>query len=199
MRTQIWLRMILVVMLLSSCAIAQAQACYSTSISAPTPFMGNHDEIFKVSDGSLWQVKHEYQYLYEYYPTVMICPGQGKLIIKGKAINIERMSVTAPPAARSRPGIPAPGHAAVAGGVTVVAYQSGCRGYFIGDGPSGYFLLEWYGGYDPSVGDVMIGDLAGYGFKDVFYPAIGSQGRVYVDDYLLSRERVIEKYREKCS
>ncbi len=80
----------------------------------------------------------------------------------------------------------------------VVLYQSGCRSYFVADGPKGYYLLEWYGGYDPSVGDVIVGDIASYGMKDVYYPRVDREGRVYVDDYMLSKTRVIEKYREKC-
>lgn len=80
----------------------------------------------------------------------------------------------------------------------VVLYLAGCRSYFIADGPRGYYLLEWYGGYDPSKGDVIVGDIGSYGFKDVYYPNQGREGRVYVDDYLLSKDRAIEKYREKC-
>jgi hypothetical protein len=61
----------------------------------------------------------------------------------------------------------------------------------------GYYLLEWYGGYDPQKGDRIHGELATYGFQDVIY-SNGQSGRVYVDDYLLSKERVITKVREKC-
>jgi len=51
--------------------------------------MGNNEEIFKLADGSLWEVKYEYEYLYEYYPLVVICPDQGKLIIGEKSLNVE--------------------------------------------------------------------------------------------------------------
>lgn len=81
----------------------------------------------------------------------------------------------------------------------VVLYESGCRSYFIVDGPRGYYLIEWYGGHDPSKGDVIIGDISSYGFKDVYYPKQDREGRVYVDDYLLSKDSVIDKYRNKCS
>lgn len=80
----------------------------------------------------------------------------------------------------------------------VVAYKSGCRSYFVADGPRGYYLLEWFGGYDPSEGDIIEGDLGSFGFKDVTYPKRDREGRIYVDDYLLSRSRVMEKYQEKC-
>ncbi len=71
---------------------AEAQQCYSSSILSPTPFMGNNNEIFKLADGSVWQVKYEYEYMYEYYPSVVICPGQGKLIIGKKTLTIQQVS-----------------------------------------------------------------------------------------------------------
>lgn len=57
----------------------------------PAPFMGNDGEIFKLADGSLWEVKYEYEYMYEYYPDVIICPDKGKLIINDKKLNIEKV------------------------------------------------------------------------------------------------------------
>ena len=73
------------------CAV-QAQTCYQTSIVKPTPFMGNNDEIFVLSDGSIWQVKYEYSYLYEYYPSVIMCPSQGRLMINNKKLNVVNLS-----------------------------------------------------------------------------------------------------------
>jgi hypothetical protein len=87
---------------------------------------------------------------------------------------------------------------ALADKAVVVLYLAGCRSYFIAEGPRGYYLLEWYGGYDPSKGDIIIGDIGSYGFKNVYYPKQDREGRVYVDDYMLSQDRVIEKYRDKC-
>jgi hypothetical protein len=66
-----------------------AQDCYESSIVSPTPFMGNNGEIFKIADGSLWEVKYEYEYLYEYYSSVIICPSRGVLIIGEKSLNVE--------------------------------------------------------------------------------------------------------------
>ena len=68
-----------------------AQSCYESSIVSPSPFMGNDSEIFKLADGSLWEVKYEYQYLYEYSPMVIICPSKGKLVIKGKSLNVAQI------------------------------------------------------------------------------------------------------------
>ncbi len=69
-----------------------AVACYESSIQSPTPFMGNHGEVFRLLDGSIWQVNYSYEYLYEYYPNVIICPEKGKLIINGKLIDISCLS-----------------------------------------------------------------------------------------------------------
>jgi hypothetical protein len=54
--------------------------------------MGHNGEIFKLSDGSFWEVKAEYEYLYEYRPSVIICPGLGKLIIGKKSLSVQLVS-----------------------------------------------------------------------------------------------------------
>lgn len=68
------------------------QACYESSILSPTPFMGNNGELFRLADGSVWEVKFEYQYLYEYYPKVTICPARSVLIVRGKSLNVQRVA-----------------------------------------------------------------------------------------------------------
>ena len=91
-------RLIAAATLLITTGVAFAQECYESSILGPTPFMGNDGEIFKLADGSLWEVKYEYQYLYEYYPNVIICPARGKLTINGKSLNVAQVGArrTAP-------------------------------------------------------------------------------------------------------
>ena len=166
-----------------------AQSCITSTITSPTPFMGNNDEIFKLEDGSLWQVKYEYSYLYEYYPAVKICPSQGKLVIGQNTLNVIPLT---------KSGSDGPANAQA--GVRVIFKKSGCRSYFLADGDSGgIYLLEWYGGYDPDEGDEIVGNIKSYGFKDVFYPKRNRTGRVYVDDYMLSRSRATEKIRGKCN
>jgi len=73
---------------------ARSQDCYQSSMLSPSPFMGNDGEIFKLADGSLWEVKYEYEYLYEYYPSVIICPSRGKLIVgnKSESLNVQLVS-----------------------------------------------------------------------------------------------------------
>lgn len=167
-----------------------AQGCYRTNITAPSPFMGNNDEIFKTADGRVWQIKYEYQYLYEYYPTVDIC-NDNKLIIKGKSLNIIPVGRAGSTSESSRARSSYP--------IKVIFKRSGCGDYFLADGDSGgIYLLEWYGGHHPKLGESIIGEIRGYGFKDVFYPDSGSSGRVYVDDYMLSRSSAADKIREKC-
>ena len=83
------------------CAMAHAQQptqqkattpCFESSIASPTPFMGNNGEGFKLSDGSIWEVRYEYEYLYEYYPSVVVCPGRGKIYLKNKSLNVAKLS-----------------------------------------------------------------------------------------------------------
>ncbi|MBM4120953.1 MAG: hypothetical protein FJ248_08680 [Nitrospira sp.] len=185
------LLMLLLAMLGFAGSDARSQSFSRTSITAPSAFIGNHDEIFQLADGSIWKVQYEYSYLYEYYPSVSICPSAGKLLIRDKALNVVLLSAGArPPQGHAKPS---PG----AGDIVVVARQSGCRDYFVADGLGDYSLLQWYGGYDPDIGGIIVGQITSLGFKDVFYPKQGRTGRVYVDDYMLSRAAVIEKYREK--
>jgi hypothetical protein len=75
---------------------AHAQSCHESFITTPSPFLGNNDEVFKLGDGSIWQVKYEYQYLYAYHPQVVICPGKNKLIINGKQLHVELLSQESP-------------------------------------------------------------------------------------------------------
>jgi hypothetical protein len=38
-----------------------SQDCYESVIVKPVPFMGNNDEIFKLSDGTIWEILYEYE------------------------------------------------------------------------------------------------------------------------------------------
>lgn len=80
----------------------------------------------------------------------------------------------------------------------VAYYKSGCS-YFIVETNMGYVLLEWYGGNDPSEGDVLVGNYESYGMKDIFNVSADSETKVWVEDYYLSKDRVIEKYFDKCN
>ena len=85
-----------------------AQDCYQSSILSPTPFMGNDGEIFKLADGSVWEVKYEYEYMYEYNPSVIVCPSRGKLVVNQKSLNIVSISSSRAPGKRSAQPTAAP-------------------------------------------------------------------------------------------
>jgi hypothetical protein len=65
--------------------------CYEASIMKPSPFMGNDGEIFVLSDGSVWQVKYEYEYMYAYYPEAVVCPSSGYVIVEGTKLNAQQI------------------------------------------------------------------------------------------------------------
>jgi hypothetical protein len=82
--------------------------------------------------------------------------------------------------------------------VEVISHSSGCN-YFIAGGDKGYCLLKWYDGYCPSVGDFIIGDINSTGFKDVYYPLKEREGKVYVENYSMSKSRSFEIYKKLCN
>lgn len=90
----------------------------------------------------------------------------------------------------------APAAAFAAKGV-VVLYKSGCS-YYIVETNLGYAILEWYGGNDPSRGDVLAGDFETYGMKDIYNLSADAETKVWVEDFWLSKTRAIEKYYDKC-
>lgn len=89
MRSRLIFHLATLIVLIVFSTLVIAQDCYKSSIISPSPFMGNNGEVFKLADGSLWEVKYEYEYLYEYYPSVVICPSLGRLIIDEKSLNVE--------------------------------------------------------------------------------------------------------------
>jgi hypothetical protein len=92
MRKKLWKGLQLLSFLFLLQGSTASSQCYQSAIMSPSPFLGNHDEIFKLTDRSIWQVKYEYEYLYEYFPTVIICPSRNLLIVDGKKLTVERLS-----------------------------------------------------------------------------------------------------------
>ena len=76
----------------------------------------------------------------------------------------------------------------------VTYYRDG--DYFIVETNMGYDLLEWYGGHDPSEGDIIVGNFESYGFKDIYDVTSDSSLRVWVEEYWLSKEAAFEEYYE---
>ncbi len=89
--------LIVAMLLIAAPASTLADSCFESSITSPTPFMGNHGEVFRLADGSIWEVQHEYEYLYEYSPSVVVCPLRGKLLVDGKTLDVRRLSSSASP------------------------------------------------------------------------------------------------------
>lgn len=54
--------------------------------------MGNNGEVFKLSNGNIGEIVAEYEYLYEYYPDVTVCPTRSFLILDGKRLGIRMIS-----------------------------------------------------------------------------------------------------------
>ncbi len=81
----------------------------------------------------------------------------------------------------------------------VVAYvKSGCS-YYIVETTMGFAILQWFGGSTPSRGDILVGDYESYGMKDIYNITQDSETKVWVDNFWVSKDRVIERYFEKCN
>ena len=83
----------LVILIMLTPLLINAESCYESTITKPSPFMGNHGEIFKLANGIIGEVKNEYEYMYEYYPSIIVCPDKNQLIVDGKKLNIELISL----------------------------------------------------------------------------------------------------------
>jgi len=80
---------------------------------------------------------------------------------------------------------------------SVVLYKSGCD-YYIVETNMGYVLLEWFGGSDPSEGDILVGDYESYGMKDIYNLSADAETKVWVEEFWLSKDRVLEEYFDQC-
>lgn len=69
----------------------RAQECFKAEIIEPVPFLGKRDELFQLSDGSVWQVTDGYLYLYAYNPQIIVCPSKGQAIIEEEVISVRRV------------------------------------------------------------------------------------------------------------
>lgn len=82
----------LAILTFAASSAVRAQDCYQSAVVSPSPMLGNNGEIVKLLDGSVWEIKYEYEYLYEYNPTILVCPSRGKLIIGEKSLNVQQIS-----------------------------------------------------------------------------------------------------------
>ena len=79
----------------------------------------------------------------------------------------------------------------------VVYNKSGCKSRYVVETNMGYAILEWYGGNNPTEGDVIAGDIDSYGFKDLYNVTQDASMRVYVEDYMLGKSSLTTKFFEK--
>jgi len=92
-----------------------------------------------------------------------------------------------------------PRHAVVlANTKSLVVYTQTSCSYYIVENAMGYAVLEWFGGGDPSVGDLIYGNVNTYGFKDLSFGRYDQKTKVWIEDYMLSWDRAVEKIRDKC-
>ena len=86
---------------------------------------------------------------------------------------------------------------AIAGAVPgVVAYTD--SDYVIFYTRMGFVVAEYYGGYFVlEEDDQVFGDLDSFGFKDIYCPSKDRSVRVYIDNYMLSKDRALEWLFEK--
>ena len=86
---------------------------------------------------------------------------------------------------------------ALAAEAPVVLVTVDCHDYFVvGLGDKRYALVEWYGGYRPEKGDVVIGDFSHYGVQDATVK--GQRLRLYVEDYDLTQDAINDRLGDKC-
>ena len=71
--------------------------CLREVISSPTPFMGNDGEVVRLSNGAILEVKYSYEYMYEYYPTALVCLDQGFMIVREKKIQVVSINTPGSP------------------------------------------------------------------------------------------------------
>lgn len=80
---------------------------------------------------------------------------------------------------------------------TVSLTRSSCD-YFIVNANGGYALLEWYGGWTPSQGDVLIGSFETYGFHTLYDKTADQPTKIWVEDYWLGSSDAYDQLNEKC-
>jgi len=102
------IRVLIYTMLMFVTTVAAAQDCYESSILSPGPFMGNNGEIFKLADGSIWEVKYAYEYLSKYHPSVIVCPSEGKMVVNNKMLDVQMIGGSKPVPKSNCADTPAP-------------------------------------------------------------------------------------------
>jgi hypothetical protein len=72
-----------------------------------------------------------------------------------------------------------------------------CNNHYVAETPTGYVLLQWYGGHDPMVGERISGEIEHYGMKDVMFRP-DRPGRALVEDFWLNRATLASRLSRLC-
>ena len=83
-------------------------------------------------------------------------------------------------------------------GSAIVVYKMSSCDYFILESNSGFIIAQWMGSNEPSQGDQVAGDFNNFG-TDTFYNVTRStESKLWIDNYMLSKDSALEKITEKC-
>ncbi len=92
-----------------------------------------------------------------------------------------------------------PSQTSISSNSGVVVYnKAGCDYFIVSDGTGSYSLFEWYGGYNPSNGEILKGNFHTYGFHDFYDNSYTKKTHVWIEDWLLSVNTAVSKYTDKC-
>lgn len=80
----------------------------------------------------------------------------------------------------------------------VVVYARPSCDYYIVETSTGFDLLEWYGGYTPDEGDLIVGEFESYGFYDIYDVTADQESTAWVEDFWLSGSDAAAGYLEQC-
>ncbi len=80
----------------------------------------------------------------------------------------------------------------------VVVFKKYTCKQFVAQGPDGYYVLEYQGGYDPQEGDFIVGNFNSYGFKQAYFPDKEQEGKVYVNGFKMNEDSAFRAYFEHC-
>jgi hypothetical protein len=90
------------------------------------------------------------------------------------------------------------GQISASNGIAIVVYRPSSCDYFILENASGYIVAEWMGSNDPDLGDKITGDFNSFGTRDFYNQTRDTDSRLWIDDYMLSKEEALDKIREQC-
>lgn len=77
-------------------ALAMPADCFESRVVSPVPFQGNHDEVIRLTDDSLWVVLYSFDYLVEQQPKVLVCPKRFEMYLDDKRFDVAPMPEITP-------------------------------------------------------------------------------------------------------